>query len=105
MRHSAGKRVYGLRSRQPVPKHHPQYREAFRFSGFEFVQDDVRDEAAILRLAEGAKVLVHLAAFKIPRYGNELATLTINVHGTESVLKAAKDHNQSRVCIDLRRVP
>ena len=96
MRYSAGKRVYGLRSRQPVPKHHPQYREAFRFSGFEFVQDDVRDEAVILRLAEGATILVDLAAFKIPRHGNALDTLTINIHGTESVLKAAKEH-KSRV--------
>jgi UDP-glucose 4-epimerase len=59
---------------------------------FEFVQEDVRSEAAMLRLAEGATVLVHLAAFKIPRYGNALDTLTINVHGTESVLKAAKQH-------------
>ncbi|HEX2523325.1 MAG TPA: NAD-dependent epimerase/dehydratase family protein [Terriglobia bacterium] len=32
-----------------------------------------------------------MAAFKIPRYGNALDTLTINVHGTESVLKAAKE--------------
>ncbi|MCI0349286.1 MAG: NAD-dependent epimerase/dehydratase family protein, partial [Acidobacteriales bacterium] len=52
--------------------------------GFEFVQEDVRNEPAILRLAKGATVLVHLAAFKIPRYGNALDTLTINVHGTES---------------------
>ena len=68
----------------------------FGCPGFEFVQDDVRDEQAIRRLAEGATVLVHLAAFKIPRYGNALDTLTINVHGTESVLKAAKEH-KSRV--------
>ena len=64
----------------------------FDSPGFEFVQEDVRNEAAILRLAKGATVLVHLAAFKIPRYGNALDTLTINVHGTESVLKAAKEH-------------
>ncbi|MCI0418180.1 MAG: GDP-mannose 4,6-dehydratase [Acidobacteria bacterium] len=68
----------------------------FGCSGFEFVQEDVRNEPAILRLAEGATVLVHLAAYKIPRYGNALDTLTINVHGTESVLKAAREH-KSRV--------
>ena len=57
--------------------------------GFEFVQEDVRNEEAIRRLAQDAGIIVHLAAFKIPRYGNALDTLTINVHGTESVLKAA----------------
>src|SRR3990172_5165645 len=56
---------------------------------FEFIQEDVRNESAIERLSTGATVLVHLAAFKIPRYGNAYDTLTINVHGTESILKAA----------------
>lgn len=56
---------------------------------FRFAREDVRDEAAMHRLAEGAVVLVHLAAFKIPRYGNALDTLLVNTHGTESLLKAA----------------
>jgi len=68
----------------------------FATPGFEFVQEDVCDEAAMLRLAKGTAVIVHLAAFKIPRYGNAFDTLTINVHGTESVLKAAKER-QARV--------
>jgi len=57
---------------------------------FEFAQEDVRDEPAMRRLAKGASVLVHLAAFKIPRYGNALDTLLVNTHGTESLLKAAE---------------
>jgi len=68
----------------------------FGSPGFEFVQEDVRNEEAIRRLAQDAWIIVHLAAFKIPRYGNALDTLTINVHGTESVLKAAKER-KSRV--------
>ena len=56
---------------------------------FAFAREDVRDEAAMRRLAEGASVLVHLAAFKIPRYGNALDTLLVNTRGTESLLKAA----------------
>ena len=58
-------------------------------SRFRFAREDVRDEAAMLREAEGASAIVHLAAFKIPRYGNALDTLLVNAHGTESMLKAA----------------
>src|SRR2546426_7721699 len=54
-----------------------------------FAREDVRDEAAMQRLAEGASAIVHLAAFKIPRYGNALDTLLVNTRGTESMLKAA----------------
>jgi len=54
-----------------------------------FTREDVRDEAAMQRLAEGASAIVHLAAFKIPRYGNALDTLLVNTGGTESMLKAA----------------
>src|SRR5947207_53528 len=58
-------------------------------SRFRFAREDVRDEVAMRRQAEGASVIVHLAAFKIPRYGNALDTLLVNTHGTESMLKAA----------------
>jgi UDP-glucose 4-epimerase len=56
---------------------------------FRFAKDDVRDEAAMRELAAGSSAIVHLAAFKIPRYGNALDTLLVNTHGTESMLKAA----------------
>jgi UDP-glucose 4-epimerase len=58
---------------------------------FLFAREDVRDEAAMRRRAEGALLLVHLAAYKIPRYGNALDTLLVNTHGTESMLKAAAE--------------
>jgi len=63
---------------------------------FKFVQADVRDERALLELADGSDVIVHLAAFKIPRYGGSIDTLLINAHGTENVLKAAVQ-NKCRV--------
>jgi UDP-glucose 4-epimerase len=54
--------------------------------------DDIRDEAMMVRHAEGCDAIVHLAAFKIPRYSDALDTLTINAHGSESVIKAAVKH-------------
>ena len=50
-------------------------------SRFRFAREDVRDEVAMRRQAEGAS--------EIPRYGNALDTLLVNTHGTESMLKAA----------------
>ncbi len=58
--------------------------------GFAFTQGDVRDESLVERLATGVAVIVHLAAFKIPRYGNRLDTLDINVRGMRAVLEAAR---------------
>lgn len=56
---------------------------------FRFVEGDVRDQNALSELATGMDVIVHLAAFKIPRYGGRINTLLINAHGTENILKAA----------------
>jgi UDP-glucose 4-epimerase len=60
---------------------------------FEIHEIDVQDEASILNITEGSDVIVHLAAFKIPRYSDALDTLLINSHGAESVAKAAIAHN------------
>ena len=53
---------------------------------------DVRDESAIDRACEGASAIVHLAAYKIPRYSDALDTLTINTTGTMNVAQAARRH-------------
>ena len=63
---------------------------------FAFHCEDVRDEAAMRRLAQGCGVLVHLAAFKIPRYSDALDTLLINSLGSESIVKAARE-SQARI--------
>lgn len=56
---------------------------------FKFVQADItRPEA--LRDSVPVDCVVHLAAYKIPRYGNILDTLQINLRGTENVLEFAR---------------
>jgi UDP-glucose 4-epimerase len=60
---------------------------------FSFAQEDVRNREALRQLSAGAAVLVHLAAYKIPRYGNTLETLLINEAGGHNVLDVAHDLN------------
>lgn len=60
---------------------------------FEIHYIDIRDDAALRNCAQGCRCMVHLAAYKIPRYTDALDTLLINSHGSESVLKAALEQN------------
>ena len=60
---------------------------------FEFVQGDVRDYDLLARIGREVDVILHLAAYKIPRYGNALETLDVNVKGTENVLKLSQITN------------
>jgi UDP-glucose 4-epimerase len=53
---------------------------------------DVRDAAALDQACDGASAIVHLAAYKIPRYSDALDTLTINAIGTMNVAEAARRH-------------
>ena len=57
---------------------------------FTFHQLDICDRPAMEGVAAGCEVVVHLAAYKIPRYSDALDTLRTNAHGSESVLDAAK---------------
>lgn len=57
---------------------------------FEFIKDDVRNLEKMLSITKGAYCIVHLAAYKIPRYGNALDTLLINTKGTENILESAR---------------
>ncbi len=56
---------------------------------FRFVQADVTDPAALAGLDSACEAIVHLAAFKIPRYGKAIDTLKINYRGTENTLDFA----------------
>ena len=56
---------------------------------FELRRIDIQDHAALLEAAAGCDVIVHLAAYKIPRYSDALDTLMVNGHGSESVARAA----------------
>jgi UDP-glucose 4-epimerase len=56
---------------------------------FDFRQADIRDESAIRDAAIGCDVIVHLAAYKIPRYADAYETLMINGFGSEIVAQTA----------------
>ena len=53
---------------------------------------DIRDEPALDEACDEASAIVHLAAYKIPRYSDALDTLTINAIGTMNVAHAARRH-------------
>src|SRR5512136_1076079 len=69
---------YGLLENLSSILEHPQ---------FEFVQGDVRNFELLLGLGIRVDTIAHLAAYKIPRYGNALETLDVNAKGIENVLK------------------
>ena len=58
--------------------------------GFEFVEMDCRDQDRLAELGQGADVVVHLAATKIPRDGNRLGNVITNLEGGRSALEAAR---------------
>jgi len=57
---------------------------------FKFIKGDVRDKLSVVKAAKGVDIIVHLAAYKIPRYGNTMDTLMINSVGTMNALEAAR---------------
>jgi UDP-glucose 4-epimerase len=57
---------------------------------FRLVQGDVADAGVFAGLSGRFDSVVHLAAFKIPRYGKAIDTLRINSRGTENVLEFAR---------------
>ena len=65
--------------------------EEFRgHAHFRFVEADITDPAALAGLDGAFAAIVHLAAFKIPRYGKAIDTLKINYRGTENALDFAR---------------
>ena len=60
---------------------------------FKFVQADAVDSTVFERLTEDIDKAVHLAAFKIPRYGKAIDTLKINYHATDNVLEFGRNRN------------
>lgn len=60
---------------------------------FRFVKGDVTDPETFRDLKKDVDCIVHLAAFKIPRYGNAIDTLMINSRGAENVLEFARAVN------------
>jgi UDP-glucose 4-epimerase len=60
---------------------------------FQFLQKDITEKSSFENLPSDIDCIVHLAAFKIPRYGKAIDTLKINYQGTENVLDLAKQLN------------
>jgi UDP-glucose 4-epimerase len=58
---------------------------------FSYCIADVCDNDKLKGWVDGADVIFHLAARKIPRYGDALATLYVNTHGTRNVLELATE--------------
>jgi UDP-glucose 4-epimerase len=59
---------------------------------FQFLQKDITEKSTFDNLGQ-VDCIVHLAAFKIPRYGKAIDTLKINYYGTENVLEFARQVN------------
>lgn len=60
---------------------------------FKFFQEDVTLRSTFERIDKNFDCVIHLAAFKIPRYGNAIDTLKINYNGTENALEFARRAN------------
>ncbi len=58
---------------------------------FQFIEADVVDPDTLTNLGQSFDAIVHLAAFKIPRYGKAVDTLTINAKGTENILNFSRE--------------
>lgn len=56
---------------------------------FEMYYVDIRDEQKVKIAARECQTIIHLAAFKIPRYTDALDTLKINGLGSENIFKIA----------------
>jgi UDP-glucose 4-epimerase len=57
---------------------------------FHLLQKDIAQPTTFCHLDQDFDCLVHLAAFKIPRYGKAIDTLRINTQGTENMLECAR---------------
>ncbi len=60
---------------------------------FRFEQLDIRDKNALAPLIQKVDIVAHLAAYKIPRYGNAYDTLMVNSQGTLNILELIADRN------------
>lgn len=60
---------------------------------FRFVKADAMQKATFDGISEDVSCVVHLAAFKIPRYGKAIDTLQVNYHCTDNALQFARTRN------------
>ena len=65
--------------------------EAMQNPRFTFHLLDITDAKKLRVVSEGVEAVAHLAAFKIPRYGDRIKTLMINSQGSLNVLQLAAE--------------
>ena len=65
--------------------------EAGKNLNFSFHVVDISDAAGLRKVSEEVEAFAHLAAFKIPRYGNRLQTVRVNSEGTLNILQLAAE--------------
>ena len=65
--------------------------EAGKNLNFSFHVVDIADAAGLRKVSEDVEAFAHLAAFKIPRYGNRLQTVRVNSEGTLNILQLAAE--------------
>ena len=65
-------------------------KDCLNHENFLFIEKDILDKSLLESLDNDFDVIIHLAAFKIPRYGNAVATLQINSKGSENMLEFAR---------------
>ena len=66
---------------------------------FRLTRASILDAEAMDAVAEGADAVVHLAAGKIPRYGDAMDTLVTNAEGGLRVLRACRDRKVRRMVL------
>ena len=66
---------------------------------FRLTQASILDPEAMDAVADGAEAVVHLAAGKIPRYGDAMDTLVTNAEGGLRVLRACRDRKVRRMVL------
>ncbi len=66
---------------------------------FRFLRGSIADPQAMNEAAAGAEALIHLAAGKIPRYGDALDTLLTNGEGGLQVLRSCRDCKVRRMVL------
>jgi len=57
---------------------------------FQFKKLDILEKDVLFQEVDSVDVILHLAAYKIPRYSSALSTLIINTQGTINILELAK---------------
>jgi len=62
-------------------------------SRFEFKKIDILDREMLFSASSGMDVIIHLVAFKIPRYSSSIHTLLLNSQGTINILDLARINN------------